>query len=152
MKWQYRARAQLGIAAFYDADLETARKNVGAAVAAATTAGDAGGQIRLLTIIACALVQSKMYEQAIPYIESALKIATATPDVGYLFPTKELYADALIGLKQLDSAQRVVDDGADTRPGGSTELYTRPSRWVSLPTSLLREMPAQRPWQHFSKR
>jgi hypothetical protein len=42
MKWQYRALAQLGIAAFYDADLETARKNVGTALAAATKAGDAG--------------------------------------------------------------------------------------------------------------
>ena len=28
MKWQYRALAQLGIAAFYDADLETARKTL----------------------------------------------------------------------------------------------------------------------------
>jgi CHAT domain-containing protein len=109
-KWQYRALAQLGIAAFYDADLETARKDVGAAMTTATTAGDAGAQIRLLTMLGEGMVQSKMYEQAIPYIESALKIAAATPDVGYLFPTKELYADALIGLKQLDSAQRVVDD------------------------------------------
>ncbi|MCI0723807.1 MAG: hypothetical protein L0338_33345, partial [Acidobacteria bacterium] len=41
MKWQYRALAQLGIAAFYDADLETARKNVGTALAAAAKAGDA---------------------------------------------------------------------------------------------------------------
>ncbi len=43
-KWQYRALAQLGIAAFYDADLETARKDVGAALAAATKAGDVGAQ------------------------------------------------------------------------------------------------------------
>ena len=55
-------------------------------------------------------MQSKMYEQALPYIESALKIATAAPDAGYQFPTRELYVDALIGLKQLDSAQRVVDE------------------------------------------
>ena len=34
-KWQYRALAQLGIAAFYDGDLETARKNVGGALAEA---------------------------------------------------------------------------------------------------------------------
>ncbi|MDQ2944757.1 MAG: hypothetical protein M3Y27_02215 [Acidobacteriota bacterium] len=41
-KWQYRALAQLGIAAFYDGDLETARKNVGGALAEATKNGDAG--------------------------------------------------------------------------------------------------------------
>jgi len=39
-KWQYRALAQLSMAAFYDADLETARKNIGTALAAATTNGD----------------------------------------------------------------------------------------------------------------
>ena len=65
-KWQYRALAQLGIAAFYDADLETARKNVGTALAAATKAGDAGAQIRFLTMLGEGLVQSKMYERALP--------------------------------------------------------------------------------------
>ena len=48
-KWQYRALAQLGLVAFYDGDLATARKNVGGALAAATAAGDAGAQIRYLT-------------------------------------------------------------------------------------------------------
>ncbi len=67
MKWQYRALAQFGIAAFYDADLETARKNVGTALAAATKAGDAGAQIRFLTILANGLLQAKMYEQALAY-------------------------------------------------------------------------------------
>ena len=56
-KWQYRALAQLGIAAFYDADLETARKDVGAALAAATKAGDVGAQIRILTILANGLMR-----------------------------------------------------------------------------------------------
>src|SRR5437667_2351140 len=72
-KWQYRALAQLGIAAFYDADLETARKNIGTALAGATKAGDAGAEIRVLTILANGLVHSKMYEQALPYIENAVK-------------------------------------------------------------------------------
>ena len=48
-KWQYRALAQLGLVAFYEGDLATARKNVGSALAAATAAGDAGAQIRYLT-------------------------------------------------------------------------------------------------------
>jgi hypothetical protein len=42
-KWQYRAQGQLGIAAFYEGDLETARKNVAAAVFSATKAGVKGG-------------------------------------------------------------------------------------------------------------
>ena len=34
-KWQYRALAQLGVAAFYNGDLATAGKNVASALAAA---------------------------------------------------------------------------------------------------------------------
>jgi tetratricopeptide (TPR) repeat protein len=81
-KWQYRALAQLGIAAFYDADLDTARKNVGMALLAARKAGDIGAQIRILTILSRGLLESKMYEEALAYVEKALKIATATSDAG----------------------------------------------------------------------
>src|SRR5580658_7560865 len=109
-KWQYRALAQLGIAAFYDADLETARKDVGSAVAAATKAGDAGAQIRMLTILGNGLLASKMYEQALAYLENAIKLAAGTPDAGYQFTSQELRVDALIGLGRLDTAQQVAQE------------------------------------------
>src|SRR6266568_5729048 len=110
MKWPYRALAQLSMAAFYDADLETARKNIGAAVAAATTYGDVGGQIRSLSILAGGLLHSKMYEQSLAYVESVIKIAAATPDAGYQFAVQEIRIEALIGLRQLDTAQRAIDE------------------------------------------
>lgn len=109
-KWQYRALAQLGIAAFYDADLETARKDAGAALVAATTAGDIGAQIRILTILASGLSESKMYEQALAVVDNALKIAAATPDTGNQFGAQELRVDVLIGLGQLDTAERTVEE------------------------------------------
>ena len=110
VKWQYRALAQLGIAAFYDANLETARKNVGSALAAAEKAGDVGAQIRFLTILTNALLKSKMYEQALAYAENAIKMAAGVPDAGYQFPVQELRIEALIGLEQFDAAQRVADE------------------------------------------
>jgi tetratricopeptide (TPR) repeat protein len=109
-KWQYRALAQLGIAAFYDADLETARKDAGTALVAATTAGDIGAQIRILTILASGLSESKMYQQALAVVDNALKIAAATPDTGNQFGTQELRVDVLIGLGQLDTAERTVEE------------------------------------------
>jgi CHAT domain-containing protein len=109
-KWQYRALAQLSMAAFYDADLETARKNIGTALAAATTNRDIGGQIRSLTIIAGALLHTKMYEQSLSYIANANKIAATNPDTGYQFTTQEMRIDALLGLRQLDTAQQAVDE------------------------------------------
>lgn len=109
-EWQYRALAQLGLAAFFAGDLATARKNVGGALAAATAAGDAGAEIRYLTALGIGLVSSNMYEQALPYIDNALKIANATPDAGYPFLTYELRLDALIGLKQFDAAEILAAD------------------------------------------
>jgi len=109
-KWQYRALAQLGIAAFYDADLETARKDAGGALVAATTAGDVGAQIRILTILARGLDETKMYEQALALVDNAIKIATATPDTGNQFTEQALRVNILIGLGQLDAAQRAVEE------------------------------------------
>jgi len=109
-KWQYRALAQLGIAAFYDGDLDTARKNVGGALAEAAKNGDAGAQIRYMTVLGNGLVESKMYEQALPYFENAWKIAAATPDAGFAFTTNEDRVMALVGLRQLEAAQRLDDE------------------------------------------
>src|SRR5208283_5379435 len=74
-EWQYRALAQLGLAAFYEGDLATARKNVGGALAAATAADDAGAQIRFLTVLGTGLVYTKMFEQAQALADDMLKHA-----------------------------------------------------------------------------
>ncbi len=48
-----------------------------------------------------------MYEQALAFVDNAIKIASDTPDTGYQFATQELRIDVLIGLGQLDAAQRI---------------------------------------------
>ena len=110
IKWQYRALAMLGVAAFYDGDLETARKNVGASLAAAMNAGDAGAQIRFLTMLGSGLLEAKMHEQALPYLEHALTLASATPNAGYQFATQGARIRALLGVGQIDSAQKLADE------------------------------------------
>lgn len=59
-RWQYRASAELGMAAFYEGDLQTARKNISAALIAATEAHDAGSQIKYLYAIGLGLNQARM--------------------------------------------------------------------------------------------
>lgn len=109
-KWQYRALAQLGIAAFYDADLTTARTNVGTALEEATKAGDRPAQVRFLVILANGLVATKNFDQALAYIDNATKLASTIPDAGYQFTAQELRVEALISLKQFETAQRAADD------------------------------------------
>jgi len=109
-EWENRALGQLGLAAFYDGDIATARNDVGKALAAATANGDAGGQILYLAVIGNGLTELKMYEQALPYFDQALKLAAATPDSGYPFVPYEWRVRAFIALKRLDEAQHSVDD------------------------------------------
>jgi hypothetical protein len=50
-KWQYRALAQLGIAAFYEADVATARTNVGSTLEQASKVDDTAAQVRFLIFL-----------------------------------------------------------------------------------------------------
>jgi CHAT domain-containing protein len=109
-EWGNRALGQLGLAAFYDGDIATARANVGRTLKAATVAGDVGGQILYSSVIGSGLTELQQYALAIPYFDQALKLATATPDSGYPFVTYQGRVNALIGLKRLDEAQHSVDD------------------------------------------
>jgi hypothetical protein len=101
VKWQYRSLGQLGLAAFYDGDLETARKNVGSALIAATKANDAGAQIRFLTAAGIGLREGHMPSMALEYFNKALTLAASTPDAGYPFLTKEARLETLIDLGTL---------------------------------------------------
>lgn len=82
-KWQYRAKGQLGFADFYDGDLAAAQRNVGAALIAATNAGDIGAQIFYLSATANGFLSQQMNDQAILYAQRAIAIADANPDAGY---------------------------------------------------------------------
>ena len=118
-KWTYRSLAMLGVAAFYDGDMETARKSAGAALAAAAAAGDIGAQIRILTILGRGLVETKAYDQALPYLEKAFQLAASVPESGYPFPTQEVRIAALTGLKQFESAKRHLDEALSASQRGA---------------------------------
>jgi CHAT domain-containing protein len=109
-KWQNRSLGQLGLAAFYEGDLETARKNVGAALIAATKNSDAGAQIRFLTAAGIGLREAHMAPMAIQYFDSALKISAATPEAGYPFLTNEARLETLTDMGQADAAQHLTEE------------------------------------------
>jgi CHAT domain-containing protein len=109
-KWQYRALAQLGIAAFYNGDLATAGKNVASALAAATKEGDGAAQVRFMTTLGIGLREAHMNEEALTYFDNALRIASTIPDIGYPFFTKEALLEDLIDAKRIDAAQKLADE------------------------------------------
>jgi CHAT domain-containing protein len=109
-KWQYRALAQLGVAAFYNGDLATAGKNVASALASATKEGDGAAQVRFMTSLGIGLREAHMNEEALTYFDNALRIAGTIPDLGYPFLTKEALLEDLIDVKRVDAAQKLADE------------------------------------------
>lgn len=108
-RWKNRALAQIGIAAFFDRDLETARKNVATAVAVANNLNDYAAEIRFTTVLGRALTEERMYDQAVEYFAKALALAKLHPETGYPFLTYAAQIEAFVGLKRLDEAQVLVD-------------------------------------------
>jgi CHAT domain-containing protein len=109
-KWQYRALAELGIAAFYNGDLATAGKNVATALAAATQAGDLGAQVVFLTALGIGMRESHMNQEALTYFDRALKVAAGIEDIPYPFLPKEALLENLIDLKRDSEATRLADE------------------------------------------
>ena len=109
-KWVSRATAQLGIAAYYDGDIQTARQDVGVALSGASSLGDKPGQMMALTILANGLIASNLYEQALPFADQAIKVASQDPQIGYPHVAHEARLLALIGTKQWTAAQRLADE------------------------------------------
>jgi CHAT domain-containing protein len=104
-KWQYRAQGQLGFADFYDGDLASAQRNVGAALIAATNAGDVGAQIFYLAATANGLLSQQMNDEAITYAERAITIAEANPDAGYPVVAEHARLLAMIQAGRIEGAQ-----------------------------------------------
>jgi CHAT domain-containing protein len=111
-KWQNRALAQLGIAAFYEGDIATATRNIGTAMAGTMQIGDVGGQIRYTVVLGLGYLSGQMYDQAMSYFDKAIQMAATTPDAGSQFLAHESKVRALIGLKKLDEAEKIASEFA----------------------------------------
>ncbi len=109
-RWQNRALAEIGVAAFYDGDTETAGKDIATALEMATKIQDIAAEVRFTTMLGMGFLETKMYERSQPYFNHAVELAKKLPDQGYPFLVQESRVQALIGLKQYAAAQRLVDE------------------------------------------
>jgi CHAT domain-containing protein len=107
-RWQYRASAELGMAAYYEGDLQAAREKIGAALIAATKAHDIGSQIKYLYAIGVGLNQTEMHTEAIQYLDKAIALAKATPGAPYPFMPLLEKAQALASTGQIQQAKTTV--------------------------------------------
>ena len=109
-KWQNRAGGEIGFSLFLEGEMTAARQRVGAALMGAMQLRDTGAQIRYLAAIGQALVWLRSYDEALGYLDKALKIADGNPDAGYQFIVQEGRLEAFKGMGKLDAAQQLADE------------------------------------------
>lgn len=112
-KWIRRARGELGLAAFVEGDLLTARQQVATAVIEATLSGDIGSQVRYLGAIGTGFTAMRNFDEGLTRLDQALAIAAKNPIVGYSFPTQEAKIQALSGLGRLSEAMALAREVAE---------------------------------------
>lgn len=112
-KWIRRARGELGLAAFVEGDLLTARQQVSTAVIEATLSGDIGSQVRYLGAIGTGFTAMRNFDEGLTRLDQALAIAAKNPIVGYSFPTQEAKIQALSGLGRLNEAMALAREVAE---------------------------------------
>ena len=113
-KWQNRALAEIGFAAFYDGDIETSRKNVLTALLTATGMHDVGEQIKLLYAIGLGMDNEKKYSDALTFLDKAIPLSLNTPGAPYPFMIYIAKASALAHLGRIQEATKIL---ADVRSG-----------------------------------
>ncbi len=74
-RWQNRALAEIGVAAFYDGDTETAGKDIATALEMATKIQDIAAEVRFTTMLGMGFLETKMYERSEPYFNHAVELA-----------------------------------------------------------------------------
>jgi CHAT domain-containing protein len=126
-QWEIRAKGELGLVAFLEGDSGKAARLVGSALLSTMTSGDVGGQVRYLELIGTGLNEIKRREEAIPFFDRAINLASRTKDAGFPFMAYEGKAEALTALGRTDEARTTLTRAlaqarADQKQGHEAQL------------------------------
>jgi CHAT domain-containing protein/tetratricopeptide (TPR) repeat protein len=108
--WEARATGELGIITFLQGDHAGAVMSVGNALSHAIKSADIGGQIRYLTLIGGGLTEFGRPEQALEYLDRALKVVASTPDLADPLMTYTEKARALAAAGQEPEATTLLQN------------------------------------------
>ena len=110
-KWIYRGEGQLGFCDYYQGDLASTQRRVTLALTAATQAGDLGAQVFFLSTMGLGLTGLNMPDaSAFGYIQKAIALAQAHPEVGEPFIANEALVELLAKTGKIKEAQQRVDE------------------------------------------
>ena len=108
-RWKSRAKAELGIIAFMDGDVEQATGMLKTALISLYLQGDLGAAIYYGSIVGNGLVEVGQPEVGLQYCDTGLKTAATTKDMGFPFIAYEGKARALIALHREVEAKQLLN-------------------------------------------
>ena len=129
--WESRAEGELGIIAFVEGDSAKARDMVCGAVMKAFASGDVASQVRYLTMIGAGMSEIGRTAEGLPYLDKALSIAAANPDVLFPLLTHTSRARALARANRMGEARDALNRAL---------ARARESRLVDYEAELLTEV------------
>jgi CHAT domain-containing protein/tetratricopeptide (TPR) repeat protein len=111
--WEARASGELGIIAFLNGDGTKAQSLLAKAIFSAMANGDAGAQIRFLSIIGQGLSTLNRRDEGLEFFNRALKLAEATKDAAFPFMAYEGKAEALAALGRRPEAITLLNQALE---------------------------------------
>lgn len=108
--WESRAKGELGIVAFVEGDSAKAKDLVAGALLNALMSGDVAAQIRYLTLVGEAMVELNRPEDGLRYLDKALAIAAADPDLSFPMLAHTGKATALVRLNRKTKALQALNE------------------------------------------
>jgi len=107
-QWEARANGELGIISFLDGQSGKAASLVSRALLSAIASGDAGAEVRYLTLVGEGFDEVNRHAEAIKFYDRAIKRAESTQGFGFPFMAYEGKAEALRKTGQPKDAERLL--------------------------------------------
>ncbi len=111
--WESRATGELGIIAFLQGDSAGALIKVGGALKEAQAGGDAGAELRYLTLLGSGMTEFGRPEQALAMFDRALAVAQREKDLHEPMLTYAGKATALVALGRSGEAKQLLEHALD---------------------------------------
>src|SRR5262245_27763499 len=109
--WQARAQGKLGYIAFFHGDIYRTQELMREAFHSAESLGDLGAQIWYATMIGNGLGELGVHDQALKFLDEALKSAEGNKDAGFHYVAYAGKARALAELKNRSEAKKILEKG-----------------------------------------
>ena len=109
-QWATRAEGELGILGFLEGNTGKAANLLGGALLKTMKNGDVAGQIRFLEMLGNGYNEVRRYSEALRFFDRAIKLASASTEIGFPFMGYEGKSESLLALGRPAEAKQTLQE------------------------------------------